>query len=225
MKQSDSITNLLRSLISAQLLISAAVTKDAANAMFSSQYATLGAVISATKTILLSENIVVLQSPGEYLDHKVSVTTRLYHGSGEWIEGVCSSPLEHADPQGFGSAVSYLRRYALTAMLGLYQADDDGNTSSARKPASVVSTSPATTTTGTTSTAKTTNDKTAPTVDALNLKLEQWKKNIANASPERLALAKDTAKSVFTGAALTDILKLIEVHLNAANEATDPFGM
>lgn len=219
MKQSDSITNLLRSLITAQLKISAAVTKDASNSMFSSQYATLGAVITATKEILLGENIVVLQSPGEYLDHKVSVTTRICHGSGEWLEGVCSSPLEHADPQGFGSAVSYLRRYALTAMLGLYQADDDGATASDRQGSSV------STTTGTPA-EKVDNDKKDSTAtDALTHKLQQWKKNIANASPERLALAKDTAKSVFSGPALKEILALIEKHLAATNEAADPFGM
>jgi len=222
MKQSDSITNLLRSLINAQLKISAGVVKDASNLMYSSQYATLGAVISATKEILLTENIVIMQSPGEYIDQKVSVTTRFCHCSGEWIEGICSSPLTHADPQGFGSAVSYLRRYALTAMLGLYQADDDGNSSSPRVDQSAP---PVSISTAVVSTAPAVATTTKAKTDSTDEVLAKWKKNIANASPERLTLAKDTAKSVFSGAALKEILALIEQHLVAAREAADPFGM
>jgi hypothetical protein len=56
----------------------------------------------------------------------VHLTTRLLHTSGQWIEDTASSPLPKADPQGVGSATTYLRRYALAAFLCITQEDDDG---------------------------------------------------------------------------------------------------
>ena len=208
MKQSDSIGKLVASLVVAQSKIGAGVTKDASNDVFSSGYATLGAVISATKDALLAEGIVVLQSPGEYIDFKVCVTTRLCHSSGEWLEGTCSSPLEFVDPQGFGSAVAYLRRYAMTSMLWLYQAgsDDDANGVSNRVPGQAAAGTP------------------SVSDEVMKKRAEQWKNNIANASLERLKLAKDTAKSIFTGESLAEITKLIDMHITAANEK-EPFSL
>src|SRR6202008_4399225 len=63
-------------------------------------------------------------------DSKLHMTTRLLHESGEWMEGTLVMPLPKQDPQGFGSAMTYARRYALAAITGLYQDDDDGNAGS-----------------------------------------------------------------------------------------------
>ena len=54
------------------------------------------------------------------------LTTRLFHDSGEWVEDTATIPLPKNDPQGYGSAATYGRRYALAAITGLYQDDDDG---------------------------------------------------------------------------------------------------
>ena len=60
----------------------------------------------------------------------LSLTTRLIHESGEWIEDTATMPLPRHDPQGFGSAMTYCRRYALAAAVGVYQDDDDANAAS-----------------------------------------------------------------------------------------------
>ena len=54
------------------------------------------------------------------------LTTRLVHESGEWIEETMSIPMIKQDPQAFGSALTYARRYGLSSITGLYADDDDG---------------------------------------------------------------------------------------------------
>ena len=68
----------------------------------------------------------------------MNLTTRLIHESGEWIEDTASCPLAKQDPQGLGSALTYLRRYSLSAICGLYADDDDGNSASNRVENSVI---------------------------------------------------------------------------------------
>ena len=48
----------------------------------------------------------------------------------EWIESTATCPLAKNDPQGYGSALTYLRRYTLATVVGLYQDDDDGQAAS-----------------------------------------------------------------------------------------------
>ena len=57
----------------------------------------------------------------------IVVTTRIMHSSGEWIEGDCILPPTKADAQGYGSAITYAKRYGLQAMAGVPSVDDDGN--------------------------------------------------------------------------------------------------
>jgi hypothetical protein len=59
--------------------------------------------------------------------------TTLYHTSGEWISGTqLVNPVKN-DPQGLGSAITYARRYSLSAILGLVS-DDDDDANTATKP-------------------------------------------------------------------------------------------
>jgi hypothetical protein len=74
--------------------------------------------------------IFFIQSPSPSDDGKLHLTTRLIHESGEWIEDTAVTPLQKSDPQGVGSAITYMRRYSLAAITGLYQDDDDGNAAS-----------------------------------------------------------------------------------------------
>ncbi len=68
-------------------------------------------------------------------DSGVSVTTRIAHKSGEWVEfGPFFMPVTKHDAHGFGSAVSYARRYALSAAAGTVADDDDGNAAVQSKP-------------------------------------------------------------------------------------------
>jgi hypothetical protein len=77
-----------------------------------------------------------MQFPGLYTDHdkSMSLTTIISHKSGEYISQEMSVPVSKVDPQGAGSALTYMRRYALAAVVGVVQADDDGNAASSPKP-------------------------------------------------------------------------------------------
>lgn len=103
--------------------------KNSENESFQSGYANLKAVRDVCVPALNSENIGVLQFPARR-PSGASLLTRLQHSSGEYIQGLCSAPLEKNDAHGLGSAITYLRRYCLAAMCGVAQEDDDGNAAS-----------------------------------------------------------------------------------------------
>jgi hypothetical protein len=129
MRTSDSLTKIAPALTKALGEIHNA-TKDSKNPHFKSSYASLVAVIDATKDTLAAHGLTVIQAPG-WVDSRVTVTSRILHSSGEWIESTAEAPVPKADPQGVGSAVTYLRRYSLAALCGITQEDDDGNAASA----------------------------------------------------------------------------------------------
>lgn len=105
------------------------VTKDAKNPHFKSEYATLAAITDTVRPVLAKHGLAVMQLPG-FADGVVTVDTLLTHSSGEWVRGRSAAPVAKADPQGVGSACTYLRRYSLAALCGIAQADDDGNSAS-----------------------------------------------------------------------------------------------
>ena len=131
MRTSESICKLAVALLSAQKAITFAA-KDTNNQFFKTKYADLPCVIDAIKKPLNDAGIVFVQSASPSEPGYLAMTTRLIHESGEWIEDTATLPLPKADPQGYGSASTYARRYALAAITGLYQDDDDGN--AAQKP-------------------------------------------------------------------------------------------
>src|SRR5690242_3645995 len=114
MMRSDGIQELAAALVKAQADIKA-VTKDAANPYFKSKYATLAAVVDTVKPPLLKQGIVVLQG---VLDAEggVAIETMLLHSSGQWISSTLRVPATKEDAQGYGSAISYGRRYGLMAI-------------------------------------------------------------------------------------------------------------
>lgn len=125
MKTSETLTKIAPALLSAQKQITFAA-KDATNPHFKSKYADLESVIDAVKKPLNESGIIFIQSFSPSETGKLNLTTRLIHESGEWIEDELTMPLQKNDAQGYGSAATYSRRYALAAITGLYQADDDG---------------------------------------------------------------------------------------------------
>lgn len=109
------------------------VLKDSENPAFRSKYADLATVIEATRKHLSAQGIAIIQMPHARLDSEEStlrLTTIMVHSSGEWIHSELSLPAmmrERLDSQTVGSAITYARRYALSAMTGVAQQDDDGN--------------------------------------------------------------------------------------------------
>jgi hypothetical protein len=133
MNQSESIANLAKALSIVQGKMTYAV-KDSANPFFKSKYADLESVWDACRSLLAENGLCVMQFPGEFIDGCMSLTTILAHSSGEWIKQTMEVPVTKPDAQGAGSAITYMRRYALAAVVGVVQADDDGNAASSPKP-------------------------------------------------------------------------------------------
>jgi len=101
--------------------------KTSTNPHFKSKYADLGSVIDACLESLNGEGIAVIQPTGEN-EHGRYVKTVLVHGeSGETLECTVPLILGKNDMQGYGSAVTYARRYGLMCMTGVAPDDDDGN--------------------------------------------------------------------------------------------------
>ena len=125
MKTSESIKQIAEALVSAQKEIRFAA-KDSTNPHFKSKYANINSVIEAVKKPLNDNNIAILQSLSPSDDNKLHLTTRLLHSSGEWIEDTAVCPIQKQDPQGLGSAISYIRRYSISSLCALYADDDDG---------------------------------------------------------------------------------------------------
>lgn len=132
MKTSESVIEISKALCKAQSSITFAI-KDAVNPHLKSKYADLPSVIDAIKPSLNEQGIIFIQSAGEMINMHLQLTTRLMHVSGEWIEDTMTMPLVKQDPQGYGSALTYARRYSLAAIVGLYQDDDDGQQSTKQK--------------------------------------------------------------------------------------------
>lgn len=114
-------------------------------------YADLSSVLDAVRPALSKHGIALVQDPAVSGD-QLSVTTRLIHSSGEWIENVLSTGIDPmAKIQTLGSGITYLRRYALQALVGVVaEEDDDGNQAQGnraqteqRRPAAVPAPAPA----------------------------------------------------------------------------------
>lgn len=108
-------------------------TKDAANPFFKSRYADLESVWNACREALSANELAVMQMP--YNDGiNVGIVTILAHSSGEWMQSRISAPPSKNDAQSIGSVITYLRRYALAAMVGVAPTDDDGEAAVGRTP-------------------------------------------------------------------------------------------
>ncbi len=124
--QSAEITDLAKALLSVQAQLQPAL-KDAENSFTKSSYATLNSVMDTCREALLANGILITQFPVPAENGHLGLATKLIHAeSGQWHSSLAVVPLPKADPQGYGSAQTYARRYALCAMLGIVTEDDDG---------------------------------------------------------------------------------------------------
>ncbi len=146
--QSQDITELAKALISVQRVLQPAV-KDATNPFVKNRYASLNSVMESCRGPLLENGIWLCQYPvpvpcptldvantcssptGNYEQapntspHQLGLVTKLTHAeSGQWQSSLTVIPLPKADPQSMGSAITYARRYALSAMLGIVTEED-----------------------------------------------------------------------------------------------------
>ncbi len=134
MNKSESVAELAAALAKAQGQMKGAI-KDSANPFFKSKYADLASVVEAIRAAFSANGLSYIQTVEPSEKDEVRVETTLLHASGEWIScGVLSLPVSKVDAQGYGSALTYARRYSLSAAVGVAPEDDDGNAASAAKP-------------------------------------------------------------------------------------------
>ena len=121
MNKSESIKNIGLALCKFQATIGK-VSKEANNPFFKSKYASLANILDTIQKPLSDCGLAFAQLPDDD-----ALTTLLIHSeSGEWIEASYKMPVaKQNDPQAMGSAITYARRYALGAILGLNIDDDD----------------------------------------------------------------------------------------------------
>ena len=133
MNKSESIANLAKSLAIAQGQMGGAV-KGKANPFFKSVYADLSSVVEAIRGPLSENGLSFVQVTTPSESQEVVVETVLMHESGEWLSSVTAIPVSKADAQGYGSAITYAKRYGLQGLLGVPSEDDDGNAAAKAKP-------------------------------------------------------------------------------------------
>lgn len=155
MNKSESIVNIALALNKFQAVIEGA-KKSTDNKFYNTKYADLAEVWKTIREPLTANGLSVVQLPCQAYDVRysekstsditrengtaeknftekekvvlhISVETVLLHESGEWISSVMPVPIVNHNPQAIGSAITYARRYGLTAILGIHQEDDDAN--------------------------------------------------------------------------------------------------
>lgn len=121
---SEDISEIVKALINVQRQLQPA-TKDANTPFTKSKYATLNSVMDSCRDALLSNGIWLCQYPVPAEPGYLGLVTKLTHAeSGQWQSSLAVVPLPKADPQGVGISMTYMRRYALSAMLGIVTEED-----------------------------------------------------------------------------------------------------
>lgn len=126
MERSEQINELAAALSKAQGELKGA-KKDSRNPFFKSSYADLASVWDACRDALVHHGLSVTQTTE--VGDLPTLTTTLLHSSGQWISGRLQIKPVKDDSQGMGSAMTYARRYALAAIVGVAAEDDDGEAS------------------------------------------------------------------------------------------------
>lgn len=131
--KSDSIKNLADALCKVQATLENA-KKTSDNPFFKSKYADLAECWEACRKPLSENGLSISQLPDFTEDGRAFLHTMLMHVSGEWIASRLPLQLVKNDPQAQGSAITYARRYTLSAIVGIATEDDDGESAMNRAP-------------------------------------------------------------------------------------------
>lgn len=127
LETSPDIAALLEALSAFQGAVTAP-KKTSTNPHFKSKYADLAEVIETIKAPLAANGLSVFQAPvGAVEGGAIRIVTQVSHKSGQWIRTTFSMPVGQTNAQAVGTALSYARRYSLSAALGIAAEDDDGN--------------------------------------------------------------------------------------------------
>lgn len=130
--KSETIGKLAEALSKAQGMMRGAV-KDSTNPFFKQNYADLASVWDACREPLSKHGLSVAQTTRVGESGEPVIVTTLMHTSGEWITGELLVKPVKTDPQSIGSAITYGRRYALSAMVGIAPEDDDAESAQGRQ--------------------------------------------------------------------------------------------
>lgn len=128
--KSESLKELGAALAKAQAEMTGA-KKDSNNPFYKSKYADLSVVWETIRAPLTKQGLCIIQTT-DLIEKGMILKTILLHASGEWISSIYPIEPVKRDPQGYGSAITYARRYALMAIVGVAPEDDDGNAASAK---------------------------------------------------------------------------------------------
>jgi len=133
MSHSELINELAAALSKAQGEMQAAI-KDKVNPFYKSSYADLGSVWDAARPVLSKHGLCVMQTTEMNSErNQIIMVTTLAHTSGQWMKSYLPLNPAKNDSQGIGAAITYLRRYSLSALVGVVcDDDDDGETSVGR---------------------------------------------------------------------------------------------
>jgi hypothetical protein len=137
MEMSESIVDLAKALTVLQGQLKT-VPKDKVNPVHKSKYADLSAIWEMCRKPLADNGLSLVQTT-EIAENNVILETTLLHSSGQWLRGKLSLNPAKLDPQGVGSSMTYGRRYAMCALLGIAaDEDDDGGGGSRGKDKTVI---------------------------------------------------------------------------------------
>lgn len=137
LKMSPTISKLAVALSKFQSSMSS-VKKDSKNPFFKSKYASLASIWESVKDVLAANELAITQLAEGTESGLAKVTTILMHSSGEYLSGTLLMKPAKNDPQGFGSCITYARRYALSAILCVATEDDDDGNAASGRPQAVV---------------------------------------------------------------------------------------
>ena len=130
-EQSPEIGQLAAALARAQGAMGGALKNE--QNYYKRSYADLKSVWEACREHLAQNDLALIQTVTSDGDtNRIGVITTLTHKSGEWVRGAIFVTPEKTGPQAAGSVITYLRRYGLAAMVGVYQEDDDAESATDR---------------------------------------------------------------------------------------------
>jgi hypothetical protein len=133
MTTSETIGAIAPALIKAQSQMQG-ITKEGKNPAFKSKYVTLDSILDTLRPILTSNGLMLTQGSQEpQAMQAVTVESRIIHTSGEWISTTVTIPVTKPDAHGLGSALTYGRRYSVSALLAI-SADEDDDANGAVTP-------------------------------------------------------------------------------------------
>lgn len=128
---SEKITDLAKAMLEAQRAMSP-VAKNADNPFTKSRYATLTQVMETCRKALFDNGLWVTQYTVPAESGFISLVTKIFHiESEQWQSSLLTMPAPKNDPQAYGSALTYMRRYGLSVIAGIVCEDDDDDANGA----------------------------------------------------------------------------------------------